>query len=105
MAENNETETAPPAMDVETGVAMDGEFPHNHRLRAEALAKAGKATDPGGLISDELIADAKARLARLEEAEKSVAAEEAKAAKAASKNPPASPAETATGDAGDSKGA
>ena len=64
MADEKPTETAPPATDPETGVAMDGDFPHNHRLRAEALAKAGKDSDPDGLVSDDLIADASARLER-----------------------------------------
>lgn len=60
--------TAPPRRHEKTGVAMDGDYPHNHRLRAEALARDEKTEDPDGIISPELIADAKARLERAEEA-------------------------------------
>lgn len=91
MADKTETETLPPAMDAETGVAMDGEFPHNHRLRAEAMAAAGVETDEAGLISDELIADAKERLAREKAAAEKAVAGEKRASKATDKgeNPPA----------------
>lgn len=68
MADETPTETAPPAIIAETGVAMDGDYPHNHRLRAEALAKAGEASDPDGIVTDELIADAGERIEREEEA-------------------------------------
>jgi len=63
-----------PQSEANTGIAIDGEhgLPLNHRLRAERLADEGKKEDPGGLISPEVIADAKDRLAG-----------EAKAAKAA----------------------
>lgn len=53
--------TAPPKTRKD-GTAMSGAYPLNHRLRAEALCKDGKTTDPDGLISAELIADTKARL-------------------------------------------
>lgn len=55
--------TKPPATD-ETGVALEGGYPHNHRLRAEALAKDGKTSDPSGAVSDDLIKDAGERLER-----------------------------------------
>lgn len=45
------------------GVTMDGDYPANHRLRAEALAADGKSEDPLGYVSPELIADAGARVA------------------------------------------
>lgn len=46
------------------GIATEGAsgYPHNHRLRAEAFVADGIETDPDGLISDELIADTRARL-------------------------------------------
>lgn len=53
-----------PKHDPETGVAMHGDYPFNSRLRAEALATAGKAEDPNGLIPPELIVDAAGRLER-----------------------------------------
>lgn len=55
--------TAAPAMTAD-GVAMAGDYPLNHRLRAEALADAGKSTDPDGLIADDLIAATADRLTR-----------------------------------------
>lgn len=61
-------ETKPYETD-ENGVALEGEFPHNHRLRAEAIAAAGLTSDPAGIISDELIADNAARVKALAEAE------------------------------------
>lgn len=61
-AETEIVETAPAATDKETGVALDGDYPHNHRLRAEAMARDELAEDPDGLISPELIADATRRL-------------------------------------------
>lgn len=66
MAEPKTTETQPPKVDAETGIAMAGEggkYPLNHRLRAEALSKAGRKSDPDGLIDDALIVDAGERLA------------------------------------------
>ena len=62
MASTDEPESNPPAMD-ENGVAMDGEYPANIRLRAEALAREGVTTDPGGLVDDDTIGDAANRLA------------------------------------------
>jgi len=62
MASTDEPEFNPPAIDAETGVAMDGDYPANIRLRAEALARDGKTSDPDGLIGDELIADAARRV-------------------------------------------
>lgn len=46
----------------ENGVFMAGDYPANHRLRAEALAKARRKSDPDGIISDDLIEQAGARL-------------------------------------------
>jgi len=52
----------------DTGVALIetefGTYPANHRLRAEAMARAGVVKDEDGHISDELIASTKDRLAR-----------------------------------------
>lgn len=53
---------SPPKSDPETGVALYGDLPLNHRLRAEALADAGASEDPDGLILPELIEDARTRL-------------------------------------------
>lgn len=58
-----------PSTEPETGVALDGDYPLNHRLRAEALAAEGKSEDPGGLVSPELIADAGERMERAKAAE------------------------------------
>lgn len=57
-------EWSPPVHDEKTNVAMQGGYPLNFRLRAEALAADGKATDPESLIEDDLIADAAGRLER-----------------------------------------
>jgi hypothetical protein len=52
------------------GVAVietpNGEYPVNHRLRAEAMARDGLTTDKDGRISDELIAATAERLDREE---------------------------------------
>lgn len=69
-AEEREVITAPPIVAEGTGVVMEGDYPHNHRLRAEALARDGKEEDPLGWISPELIADAKGRLEAEERAER-----------------------------------
>jgi len=63
------TETAAPATDPETGLAMHGKYPLNSLLRAEALAKAGKDADPDGLVDAEAIKDAGVRAARLAKAD------------------------------------
>jgi len=42
-------------------VCGDG-LPLNHRLRAEELVRAGDRSDPGGMISDEMIAETAERL-------------------------------------------
>lgn len=55
-------EFSPPLVEADTGIALDGDYPVNHRLRAERLAEEGKDSDPGGVISDELIAATKERL-------------------------------------------
>ena len=62
--------------EAENGVAPEGAsgLPHNHRLRAEALVSGGKSEDPDGVITPELIADTKERLAREESAAKPKAA-------------------------------
>lgn len=69
MKPDEKNETAPPAIDPDTGVALVGGYPLNHRLRAEALAQDGKAEDPDGVVSPELIADASARMKRDAQAE------------------------------------
>jgi len=52
-----------PAEPGKDGVYTDEhQLPLNHRLRAEALAKAGKTKDPGGQVTAELIAATAARL-------------------------------------------
>jgi hypothetical protein len=56
--------TAPPATVEGTGVALYGAWPDNHRLRAEALARAGEEADPDGIISNDLIAETASRLER-----------------------------------------
>lgn len=48
-------ETQPPKVD-ENGVHYFGDYPANHRLRAEALRKARLKHDPDGLITPEMIA-------------------------------------------------
>jgi hypothetical protein len=55
--------TAIPKVDEKTGAPMDGQWPHNHRLRAEAMAKAGLDKDPDGMIPPALILDAAERIA------------------------------------------
>lgn len=57
-------EWGPQKVREEDGVHLAGrsELPANHRLRAEALVALGKHEDPDGIITDELIADTKARL-------------------------------------------
>lgn len=61
-AENDAPEWSPPKHEAGTGIALYGDLPLNHRLRAEALADAGATEDPDGLITPELIADTAARL-------------------------------------------
>lgn len=51
------------------GVAMSGKFPLNHRLRAEALAKAKKDADPDGIVDADAIKEGAKRNARREKAE------------------------------------
>lgn len=75
--------TAPAKTDPETGTTFVGDYPLNHRKRAEALAKARKTSDPDGLIPDELIVDAKERVARLDVAEREAKAKADAEAKAA----------------------
>lgn len=54
----------------EDGVHLGpGGLPFNHRLRAEALAAAGKTRDPDAIVSEELIADTRKRLAAEAKAE------------------------------------
>jgi hypothetical protein len=60
--------TAPPVIRPVDGVAMQGDYPLNSRLRAEALAAAGVDRDPEALVTAELIADAKERMANLTKA-------------------------------------
>lgn len=58
------------------GFAIVDGYPANNRLRAEALAKAGKAEDPSGQITPELIAATGERLAA-EEADRDAAERDA----------------------------
>jgi len=60
------------------GFGIVDSFPANHRLRAEALVRAGLDQDPHAHVSPELIADTKDRLEREAQAAKDA---EAKAAK------------------------
>lgn len=53
-----------PARPNEDGVYLEGDWPHNQRLRAEALAKAGKDEDPDGIVDADAIKGAKGRLDR-----------------------------------------
>ncbi|MBA3668432.1 MAG: hypothetical protein H0W65_12060 [Sphingomonas sp.] len=55
-------EHGPPSIEADTGIALDGDYPVNHRLRAERLVAEGKTSDPGGVIDDELIADTATRM-------------------------------------------
>lgn len=55
-------QTLPPAIDEATGFALQGGYPVNARLRAEALADAGQTTDPEALIDDNLITSTAERL-------------------------------------------
>jgi len=59
---------SPPKAD-DNGVALHGDYPLNLRLRAEALAKDGKDSDPDDRVSPDTIAEAGARLKRAEAAE------------------------------------
>lgn len=72
-----------PPHQTEAGVAMiataNGEYPANHRLRAEAMARAGVTHDEDGLIGDDLIASTKDRLEREDAEADRVAAREAAA--------------------------
>jgi len=68
------TTTQPPALQEGTGFTMHGLYPLNHRLRAQAIAKARRKSDPDGLISDDEIAAASDQLARDREAEKATTA-------------------------------
>lgn len=51
-----------PATVTQDGVHLHGEFPVNHRLRAEAIVKKGRKTDPDGLITEDFIAETAKRL-------------------------------------------
>lgn len=66
----SEENTAPPAVAEDTGIALVGKYPLNHRLRAEALHKAGVKSDPDNIIDAEAIAAAGPRIAAAEKAEK-----------------------------------
>ena len=63
------TETAAPATDPETGLAMHGKYPLNSLLRAQVLAALGKSEDPDGLVDADAIKAAGDRAARLAKAE------------------------------------
>jgi hypothetical protein len=65
---NDQAEAAPAlAPDVaelaDQGFAIQGQFPANHRLRAEALVAANLTSDPDGIIPDDLVTDARDRIA------------------------------------------
>lgn len=59
--------TAAPRTD-KSGRAMLGDYPFNHRLRAEALSAAGVEKDPDGVVTPAAIVAAGARVAALEAA-------------------------------------
>ena len=69
-------ETGIPHAEDGTGIALENGLPINHRLRAEALVARGDATDPEGIIGDDLIADTADRLALEEKVAKADAKEE-----------------------------
>src|SRR5215213_4226322 len=71
-----EPEFSPPAIEADTGIALDGEYPINHRLRAERLVRKGEESDPDGVISDELVANTKGRLEAEDRAAEVLKAEE-----------------------------
>lgn len=75
---DGKVEWSPARPDPESGVYHEGEYPHNHRLRAEALSKDGKAEDPDGIVDADMIKGAGERLAAQAKAE-----EEAEAARLA----------------------
>lgn len=71
----DEPEWSPARVEEGTGIAIDGDgLPVNHRLRSERLALDGKETDPGGVVSDELIAESGKRLDSIRDAFKPVRA-------------------------------
>lgn len=73
----------PETIEEGTGVPLDGDgLPVSHRLRAERLARDGKGSDPGGVITDDLIADTAKRVANEDKAADAAKAAELKA------NPP-----------------
>jgi len=74
IVDNNTGDVWTPPATNEEGHALEGEYPHNRRLRAEALAKAGKTTDPDGIVTDELIAETADRLEREDRAAEEEAA-------------------------------
>lgn len=86
-ADGNPAETAPPIVAEETGVAMHGKYPLNHRLRAEALAKAGRKSDPDDLITDSVIEATRDRIDQEKAAAEREAAKE-KAAEAKAEDKP-----------------
>lgn len=49
-------EWSPPPVDEETGHTLVGDYPLSGPARALALAKAGRKTDPDGIVSEETIA-------------------------------------------------
>jgi len=71
--------TAPPKTD-DAGIVQYGQFPLNHRMRAEAMARAGVTTDEMGLIGDDLIAETVDRL-KVEDEEAAAKVEAAERAK------------------------
>lgn len=76
-----------PPLTAKDGTAMNGLYPLNNRLRAEALANEGKTEDPDGIIEPDVIASTGERLEReakaAKDAEDAAAAEQAEAEKAA----------------------
>lgn len=70
MADEKDAGTKPAKVQPETGIAMHGDYPYNRRLRAESMAKAGRKSDPDGLIEPAHIEDAAARLKREAAADK-----------------------------------
>lgn len=72
MADEAAMDTQPPEVEEATGIALVGGYPVNHRLRAEAMAREGVDHDPSDLITGDLIAATRDRLAAEEAGEDAI---------------------------------